>query len=56
MKQTDEDISRDVRAIFQEAKTAHGLGALPTRDLTPSPVPGVHRPNARIVRARSLST
>jgi hypothetical protein len=55
MKQTNEEIRRDVLAIFQEAKTAHGLGALPQRDLTPSDVPGVHRPNARIVRARSLS-
>ena len=56
MTQTDEEIRRDVRAIFQEAKTAHGLGALPSRDLTPSTEPGVHRPNARIVRARSLET
>ena len=53
MNQTDQEIRRDVLAIFHEAKTAHGLGALPTRDLTPSPEPGVHRPNARIVRARS---
>ena len=51
----NEAVKRDVRAIFNEAKSERGLSSLPQRVYLIPDWPGVTRPDARIVRPRSAS-